>query len=308
MKFYIGNTDLQWYNSVSALNPEDVNFWQPGGKVAFRVLEQGGPFLLKLKAPINRVAGIGFFTSFSFLPINFAWEIFGLRNGCPDLATFRGKIETYRGNANSLKDNPNIGCIVLTSPVFFDKTDWLPPPEDWASNIVAGKSYSTDTVIGRKYWEKIEAVLHKSSLLQAASVGEDRLEPQYIETIARTRIGQGAFRVMITDAYSRRCAVTGEKTLPVLEAAHIMPYSVSGINTTDNGLLLRADLHKLFDNGYITVTKNLRVEVSGRIREEFENGRDYYQYQGKELRSLPARVNDMPSGEFLEWHNDNVFR
>ena len=51
----------------------------------------------------------------------------------------------------------------------------------------------------------------------------------------------------MTDAYERRCAVTGEKTLPVLEAAHIRPYALLGPHRVNNGLLLRSDLHKLFD-------------------------------------------------------------
>lgn len=88
----------------------------------------------------------------------------------------------------------------------------------------------------------------------------------------RARIGQGAFRAIVTDAYKRRCAITGEKTLPVLEAAHIKPYSESGPNLTKNGLLLRSDMHILFDKGYMTVSNN-HLEVSRRIREEYENGR-----------------------------------
>lgn len=100
---------------------------------------------------------------------------------------------------------------------------------------------------------------------------------QHAENVARarSRLGQGAFRVMVTDAYQRRCAVTGEKTLPVLEAAHIRPYALSGPNRVSNGLLLRSDLHTLFDLGYITVTPELRLLVSRRLREEWHNGLEY---------------------------------
>src|SRR5271167_1536981 len=96
------------------------------------------------------------------------------------------------------------------------------------------------------------------------------------EYLARSRLGQGAFRVLVTDAYERRCAVTGEKTLPVLEAAHIKPYALEGPHQVRNGLLLRSDLHKLFDLGYVTVTPALRLEVSSRLREEWHNGKEYY--------------------------------
>ncbi|WP_162470581.1 HNH endonuclease [Desulfosporosinus orientis] len=64
---------------------------------------------------------------------------------------------------------------------------------------------------------------------------------------------------MVTEAYYRRCAITGEKTLPVLEAAHIKPYSLEGSHETNNGLLLRKDLHTLFDRGYITITEDCHM-------------------------------------------------
>jgi hypothetical protein len=74
----------------------------------------------------------------------------------------------------------------------------------------------------------------------------------------RQRLGQGAFRVLVTDAYERRCAVTGEKALPVLQAAHIRPVTKEGTHQLDNGLLLRSDIHALFDQGYVTVTPDHR--------------------------------------------------
>ena len=99
----------------------------------------------------------------------------------------------------------------------------------------------------------------------------------------RPRLGQGAFRVEVTDAYSRRCAITGEKTLPALEAGHIRPYAKSGPHEIRNGLLLRSDIHNLFDLGYLTVTTDYKVEVSRRIKEEYDNGRHYYALHGQTL-------------------------
>ena len=84
------------------------------------------------------------------------------------------------------------------------------------------------------------------------------------------RLGQSAFRVIVTDAYERRCAITGEGTPPVLEPAHIKPYSSGGPHEPENGLLLRSDLHTLADQGYVTVDADqLKVVVSSRIREGF---------------------------------------
>jgi putative restriction endonuclease len=99
----------------------------------------------------------------------------------------------------------------------------------------------------------------------------------------KPRLGQGAFRILVTDIYERKCSITQERTLPALEAAHIRPYSDGGAHEARNGLLLRRDIHSLFDLGYVTVTPELRFEVSRRIREEYDNGRQYYAMHGKQI-------------------------
>ncbi len=212
--------------------------------------------------------------------------------------------------------NPNIGCIILTNPVFFKKEDWIPAPQDWSKPIVQGKSYSTETTIGNELWLKVEQLLQK--YLYHPPVAEEEknqlmLEesgsPLYGQSIlTKVRLGQGAFRILVTDAYNRKCAISGEKTLPVLEAAHIKSFSASGPHFISNALLLRSDLHKLFDSGYLTITTDLKVEVSKRIKEEFENGKEYYRYHGGNLFTLPSRVKDKPESRFIEWHNEHVYK
>jgi putative restriction endonuclease len=125
--------------------------------------------------------------------------------------------------------------------------------------------------------------------------------------IIHPRLGQGAFRVVVTEAYHRRCAISGERTLPVLEAIHIRPFSREGPHHTSNGLLLRKDLHALFDRGYLTVSDNLAIEVSPRIKKDFGNGRDYYAYHGKRLIEIPDDLQDRPCPSFLRWHREHVF-
>jgi putative restriction endonuclease len=124
--------------------------------------------------------------------------------------------------------------------------------------------------------------------------------------LIRPRLGQGAFRVLVTDSYERRCAITREKTLPALEAAHIRPYAEGGEHVASNGLLLRRDIHSLFDSGYVTVTPDLRFEVSRRIREEFQNGRHYYELHGAPIYA-PEDLSRRPDPAALRWHNDNLF-
>ena len=315
MKFYIGNTDIQWFDFLRESSPEDVNFWQPGGKLRFHAIPAGSPFLFKLKNPINKIAGLGFYVSHSPLPIEFAWEVFQEKNGVESLENFIEKVGSYRTAENSLLLNPNIGCIILTNPIFFAEPDWVDIPADWSPNIVQGKTYSDESQIGKQLWDKIETRIIEYNFLSSQPESQSQLvlEPQEAdrygkEILTHVRLGQSAFRVLITDAYTRRCSISGERTLPVLEAAHIKPYEKSGPHLVSNGLLLRADIHKLFDRGYITITPKYIIEVSGRIREEFENGRDYYRYHGRNLISLPQRTMDNPMPEFIDWHNNNVYK
>lgn len=122
------------------------------------------------------------------------------------------------------------------------------------------------------------------------------------------RLGQGLFRVLLTDAYERRCSISGERTLPVLEAAHIKPYSVVQRHEISNGLLMRSDLHRLFDEGYMTLDpRDRRVVVSKRIRAEFENGKDYYKLEGQTVRE-PSQLWARPTAENLEYHAYNIFQ
>src|ERR1700676_2439217 len=159
MRFYLGVTDNNWFSYLSRISPEDVNFWQPGGTMNFKILTANAPFLFKLKSPLNVIGGIGFFSSHTFLPINIAWDVFGNRNGCESFDLFRQMIIRLR--KDKFEINPTIGCIVLTSPIFFQESDWIEISGDWKGSIVQGKSYNTDEPIGKKIWSKIESVFPK---------------------------------------------------------------------------------------------------------------------------------------------------
>jgi len=299
MRFWVGVTDKAWFEQLRAQAPDEVNFWQPSSRPVASFLEPGIPFLFKLHSPDNFVVGGGFFVRFSALPARLAWEAFGEKNGVRGYEELRDRIKDYR---RDVRGDPEIGCNVLNGPFFFAEQDWIPVPDTWARNIVRGRTFDTDQNDGLRLWQAVAQRLQGPSLVHG--VEAPRFGTDYL---TRARLGQGAFRVLVTDAYSRRCAITGERTLPVLEAAHIRPYADEGPHLVSNGLLLRSDLHKLFDDGYLSVDEDLRILVSRRIREEFQNGKEYYRYQGKPLANLPAGADQRPSPEFLRWHNERVY-
>ncbi len=313
MRFYLGVTDSDWFRKLRALQPEDVNFWQPSGR-RLTGLEPGEPFLFKMKAPYDRkIGGVGFFSTFAAFPLGIAWDAFDLRNGCADKNELREKIVRYR-EKNHVAPDPllTIGCIILTDPVFFRDDEMPPIPADWDDHTVTGKFYSMREGLGARTWEAIQERLEARRFMERpaeeSAFTETSADPQWRDVISRVRVGQGAFRLMVTEAYKRACSITGDHTLPVLEAAHIKPFSASGPHAVSNGLLLRADLHKLYDEGYLTITEDYHVEISPALREEFHNGRIYYELHGKRLASLPERPLELPGRDYLRWHNVNVYK
>lgn len=310
---YVGVTDFDWFTYLAGQpGIEEVNFWKPGGTQGFAAIPPGAPFLFKLHAPRNVIAGGGFFVHFTRLPTSLVWEAFGIKNGATSLEEMRRRIEKYRKTPTSHQDY-SIGCIVVGAPFFFTREEWIPIPEDWSPSIVSGKSYDLLRSPGSELWDAVQVRLAAREARRLAEraakrVAEMPAQRRYGDPIeVLPRLGQGSFRVLVTDAYERRCAMTGERTLPALDAAHIRPFAGEGENRVQNGLLLRSDLHRLFDRGYITVRPDHRIEVSRRIREEFENGRDYYALANREIR-MPERDEFRPERHLLEWHADSVFQ
>lgn len=309
MQAYVGITDYEWYQLLASRTQlDDVNFWQPGGTRLFRALQPGELFLFKLHAPRHAVVGGGFFAHATRLPVSLAWEAFGESNGATSLAEMRARIEQYRRAPAQPHEDYTIGCILLEQPFFLPEELWIPAPPDWHPNIVQGKTYDLNAELGRSLWLQVEERIRVRGIAQGwPAQWREPGQPRYGEPIlVRPRLGQGSFRILVTDAYDRRCAVTGERVLPVLQAAHIRPYAAGGEHRVDNGLLLRSDLHTLFDRGYVTVTPELRLEVSRRIRADFENGRHYYALHGERVRE-PVDAAQRPAADFLRWHNEEAF-
>ncbi len=305
MKAFVGITDRDWFELLAAQAAlDEVNFWQPGGNRIFRALAPGELFLFKLHSPDNFIVGGGIFAHSTLLPISLAWDAFAIANGARTLAEMRARVERYRRQVGERNEDYRIGCILLEQPFFLARQHWVAVPADWASTIVQGKTYDLGVEPGISLFRSVEGALASA---RASPLAAEEIESRYgAPVLTFPRLGQGSFRVLVTDAYERRCAASGERTLPVLEAAHIQPFAAGGPHRVENGLLLRSDLHTLFDRGYLTVTPDHHIEVSRRIREEFENGRDYYVLNGKQVR-VPARPERRPSPHLLRWHNENVY-
>jgi putative restriction endonuclease len=308
VRFFVGLTDLDWFDYLSSLpSLDEVNFWQPSGNKQFRALQPGEPFLFKLHSPNDYIVGGGFFGHFSILPASLVWKSFAEKNGAATEEEMRSRVIRYRRVQNpSLAQDYDIGCILLESPFFFNRSDWI-PLRDWKREIVRGKSFDA-AGDGADLWQHVEAVLKARPVVPEPVLASEAAKSRFGQpTMVMPRLGQGSFRIVVTDSYSRRCAFTNSPVLHVLEAAHIKPYSIGGTHSPSNGILLRQDLHTLFDRGYLTVTPEYKVNVSIRIRQEFDNGKEYYALHGHQIR-LPDYGDRRPARDFLTWHNENIYR
>jgi putative restriction endonuclease len=301
MRAFVGVTDRDWFDFLRARpDLDEVNFWQPSARRPFTALTPGELFLFKLKYPVNRIVGGGLFLWSGTFPFPYVWDLFEEKNGTATLAELRDRLVRLRRTPVETWDT-EVGCIVLSQPFFLDEEDWIEAPPDWSPNIVRGKGYDLTSFYGQRLLEEVEAKARRTAArreIEGPMFGDP--------TLVRRRLGQGGFRVLVTEAYQRRCAVTGERALPVLQASHIRPVTEGGGHRVDNGVLLRSDVHTLFDRGYVTITPDERFRVSRRLRDDFDNGEAYYALEGEELW-LPKTADDRPSREFLEWHNDAVF-
>jgi len=125
-----------------------------------------------------------------------------------------------------------------------------------------------------------------------------RLEDVDQMTAIAVRSGQPRFRANLLRLYGGTCPVTGSQVEPLLEAAHIVPYSVERSYRVTNGVPLRSDIHTLFDRHLLTIGPQGVIRVSRALL-----GTEYWQYDGQPMRVQPEDVNHRPGADALAYHN-----
>ncbi|KAB2876388.1 MAG: hypothetical protein F9K36_02725 [Burkholderiaceae bacterium] len=110
-------------------------------------------------------------------------------------------------------------------------------------------------------------------------------DEEYRRAAIKTRRGQSKFRVALLAAYGSKCQVTNCRVVELLEAAHITPHAELTDYAVSNGLLLRADIHTLFDENLLAVDDNYRICVSPLLRNS-----EYWRYDGQKLDRFPDKT------------------
>ncbi len=313
---YIYPTDRDW-SAFLRERPQltEINFWTPSG-AGFRSLRRNDRFLFKAKSRDGgRLIGGGLYSHFERATVSIAWRAFGEGNGVGSAEKLLAAVTGYRRKQGlPLVPDPEIGCIILHSAFFTPDGAGIAPPSDYNAGAVRGRGYTP----ARDGWPEVDAAF--SSLAWRSGALQRDPDPDLVSWVGgstlseptlgerRHRLGQGEFRVRVAASYRNRCAITGSKVTLALDAAHIRPVEKEGAHRLDNGLLLRTDVHRLFDAGYLGVDLEHRLRVSKRLRVDFGNGDEFYAREGSDLTVLPTRPGDRPHRDFLEWHNDEVFK
>ncbi len=161
-------------------------------------------------------------------------------------------------------------------------------------------SAPTDFILHRELSEVDQAAAAAALTGDFDPSGVEDARKKTLAAIVR-RQGQPAFRLALLSAYEGRCAVTGCDVTPALEAAHIVPYKGPETNHAANGLLLRADIHTLFDLGLIAVDeREYKVLVAPHLRHE-----GYAELAGKRIY-LPKIAAKRPNPTALRQHRERA--
>jgi putative restriction endonuclease len=312
---YIAVTDIEWFEFVRRLADErrrvdELNFWNPSGR-PLKNFGPGEPVFLRLKSPRNAIVGYGFFAHFTQLRIDEAWACFQEKNGASSLLELCAAIGRYRpeGVSAVYHNLPEIGCTILRDAVLWPPSRWISWGQDqgWHPSQMRGATERdprrADRLLGEILRDHQEPPPELVRPFKIQEVDERKL----VDSQAVRREGQGTFRAVLLDAYGRRCSITGERTEPVLDAAHIQPYLGPESNHVQNGLLLTKEFHKLFDLGYVGVTPAYEVRISHRLRDDWDNGRRYYEYDRRRLITVPDDPRHRPSPGALQWHFERKF-
>ncbi|MDB5148595.1 MAG: hypothetical protein JWQ57_2615, partial [Mucilaginibacter sp.] len=180
-------------------------------------------------------------------------------------------------------------CLILKNCQFWDEDKYL-KIEDFGIIVKA-------QVVTRKIFDRYDPFLQNEIKNTFQLLNEPR---EVYKSEVNLRKGQGRFKGEVLKAYNNRCCVSGETCPELLEAAHIQKYINPSSNHIQNGVLLRVDLHKLYDNGLLYIDGDFNVHISSMLKST-----TYSQYHRTIKISLPQDMNDYPSKSALESKFDN---
>lgn len=244
----------------------------------------------------GKLAGGGRFEDYAVMRVSEAWARFGFGNGAGSVPEMVGEVISQRQRNvqdKSFNPDPIVGCIALRDCVFLPDEQHALPEAHGLSLPGQLLKYKLLSV------PPLRLVQIAGSAAQPDAHGPVNKEDVRlrIQTGIANRRGPELFRRALLAAYDSKCPITGCNTVEVLEAAHIVPYLGDRTDAVANGLLLRADIHTLFDLHLLALTPKTCIVV---LHPDLRLGH-YAELHGRQLR-LPQRPEDWPDSTALAEH------
>lgn len=177
-----------------------------------------------------------------------------------------------------------------------DREVWQEFHKDWEK-----MAYESEKLLAELTGKKAHAIKYANEDIPV--VGKER------EALIRVRVNQSFFRAAVLASYDYRCCITGLSISELLNASHIIPWSVDHNNRINpkNGLCLNVIHDRAFDRGLLTITPEFKVKISPSIKIHPEDAAAItfvQKFDNVGIR-LPARFR--PDVDFLKYHNKNIF-
>jgi len=184
-----------------------------------------------------------------------------------------------------------------------------------------GNASNADRAIWEEFnsnWDKLafeseqllEKIVDKKTRVSKKIISDAFVEGKERESVVRVRVNQNFFRATVLASYDSRCCITGLAIPDLLNASHIVPWSVDEANRVNprNGLCLNVIHDRAFDRGLLTVTPDYRVKLSPSVKfhpNDHAATAFLKQFDNAPI-TLPQRF--QPDMDFLRYHNEKVFR
>ena len=255
------------------------------------------------------IGGFGYFARYSPLSEWLAWDCFRQANGCGSFEEMHARLERIRrgSDKSDAKGILQIGCIIVVNATFFASPNGFHNRATGQSRNLRHAVYDLDVGEGIRVWAECLTRVQPDRELRVAEPEAPIEMPRYGSPILiQPRLGQGAFRVSVTEAYNRACAVTQEHSLPALEAAHIRPFANEGPHEVQT---------ECFYEQIFIACSNKATSPSDRItRWKSAIGCEMTIRMAEVITRFAAlgflcRLSDRerPTPDLLAWHNQNVF-
>jgi putative restriction endonuclease len=288
-----GSKSVDCWSSLSEVSTYSGPEPDPGALMMFTVQREGRTY----------ICGGGFYCATRTMEPSKAWDLYGVNNGADSFKDFREQLL-----AAGWREGEKLVANVINGCFAFSRHESYQIPDELGIRIRTGTTipFSLNNPDGRFL---ARVVMHRRSPHLRPGTFNNEWPGIYLMAAEKhARDYSMVFFTQMLRAYDFRCAVTGDRTQPLLDVAHIRTFYDERFTNPCNGIVMRTDIHRLFSQGYITCEYASDSEVVVIVSKDLAvaGGGEYMKYDGVKL-SLPEDKAMWPSRDYLVWHHERRF-